>query len=206
MYLRKPILFILVMVGAIALCGCGSVEKNDALSRGTVDGNTYTNEVLKLGCVLGDGWTFCSDDEISELNGSSTKNTALLTRKQIEQSGILYDMLAKDDGTGSVSLSYEKLNIIYSGAHTPADYVDRSRKKLNSVLKQQKFTDIRIEDDEMLFCGKNWRVLRISAVLQEYPFYETLLFLPVDEYMACLSIGSYNTDIAEDVLKGFYAL
>lgn len=204
--MKKLSICVLLLI-LLLMTGCGdSNESNITIQRGVVSENTYESFPLGLKLTLGDEWAFCTKEEIAELNKMSTDKTAFLTTKQIEEAGIVYDMLAKDGDTGSVIVSYEKLNVINNGRLSVQDYMQRSQKKLNSTLKQQKFSDIDVQQDSTMIAGNEWQLLRVSAKIQDIPFYQTLAFYQVEDCIACISIGNYSEDISDEILALFSKL
>ena len=68
--MKRIFAFIVVLVMAVSMAGCSDAAKealNKDLSRGVVDGNTYTSEYIGFSFVKPDSWVYSTDEEINEL-------------------------------------------------------------------------------------------------------------------------------------------
>ena len=130
-----------VMVLSFAACGAKDVvdnvvndvvdniveEANKEITRGVINGNSYTSEYSGISFNKPDAWTYSSDEELAALISASAEQLDTTNfAKSVAEMGSVYDMMATDPATGSnVMVLYENLKITNAGnSLTAKEYLD----------------------------------------------------------------------------------
>ena len=172
------------------------------------DTNTYENELIGLGCQLDDEWRVYSADEMAELNGMMVDMmTDEAIAEQLESSGYVqafYAQLGEDPVT--VNITVENLGLLYGALLDEQQYIELTIDQLPAVLESMGLTDITSEITTTTFLGSEHTAVNITGQVQGVAFYETLVCVKVNRYMACITAASYVADVTGDVLDMFYSL
>ena len=172
------------------------------------DTNTYENELIGLGCQLDEEWRVYSADEMAELNGMMVDMmTDEAIAEQLESSGYVqafYAQLGEDPVT--VNITVENLGLLYGALLDEQQYIELTIDQLPAVLESMGLTDITSEITTTTFLGSEHTAVNITGQVQDAAFYETLVCVKVNRYMACITAASYLADVTGDVLDMFYAL
>ena len=130
-------------------------------SLGTISGTTYESEFLSLGCSLSGDWTFYTDEEIKELNNMATDLAGEEYEKLMEQSTIVYDMMASsNDQLSSVNIVLEKSNEIAVSAFDLEKNGEIIALSARSSLENMGFTDIKSDVATTQFLGSESQCLK----------------------------------------------
>lgn len=121
----------IVMVLLLVACAGGKVE----LSRGKIDGDVYTNEVLKFEFTKPESWVYSTDEEVAALvNMSAEKILGKKFKESLENNPSVYDMMVVDSITRSnVSVGYENLSKTLSTNITVKQYIEALKNQLANV-------------------------------------------------------------------------
>ena len=172
------------------------------------DSNTYENELLGLGCRLEEDWRVYSADEMAQLNGMmADMMTDEAIAEQLESSGYVqafYAQLGEDPVT--VNITVENLGLLYGTLLDERQYAELSIDQLPSVLESIGLEDLTTEITTTTFLGSEHTAINVHGQIQGLDFYETLVCVKVNRYMACVTAASYLADVTGDVLDMFYAL
>ncbi|MDO4732269.1 MAG: hypothetical protein Q4B50_01965, partial [Bacillota bacterium] len=86
-----------------------AAEEELAFSLGRVEGNTYENEFLGIGCTLDSSWTFFSQEELSALNNAAEDMLPADFTESAAEAEQLYAMYALGENQMDViSINLEK--------------------------------------------------------------------------------------------------
>lgn len=172
------------------------------------DTNTYENELIGLGCQLDEEWRVYSADEMAALNGMMVDMmTDEAIAEQLESSGYVqafYAQLGEDPVT--VNITVENLGLLYGALLDEQQYIELTIDQLPAVLESMGLTDITSEITTTTFLGSEHTAVNITGQVQGVAFYETLVCVKVNRYMACITAASYLADVTGDVLDMFYGL
>lgn len=86
------------------VAGTMEAAAEEAFRPGEMNGGVYTNEFLAIGCTLDSNWTYLTDEEIAELNRSTTEQLSDEEMRAAMEDASLQDMFAQADG-GLVTIS-----------------------------------------------------------------------------------------------------
>ena len=187
-------------------------EPEDSVEMGSMNGGTYSNTFVGIGCKLDDTWTYYSDDEIIALNGlmvESIDDEELA--QQLSESESFYDMFAsKDDGLFSVNVVLENLGLLYGHTLDASGYIDIAMESLEDQLAIMGINTTTCEKVSFDFCGKQTDGIYIVGTMNvegfEVEMFQRMACVKAGSYMTCITACSYFEDITTDILDMFYAL
>lgn len=192
----------------VSLAACGSKDPEHIMGVYTADDRTYENSFIGVGCKLDAGWDVFSAQQIAELNGylaSLTDDKAIA--KQLEDSGSAMPFYAqKDSGLVTLNISLENLGLLYGSLLSEQQYAESAVKQVAPALEAVGMSNVTTEIGSLSFAGSDHVAIFINGSLQGITFYETLVCVKTEKYMALFTAGSYTTDTTKDVLAMFYAL
>ena len=172
--------------------------KKAELSRGVVDGNTYTNNYLGFSFTKPDSWVYYSDEEIASLmNMSVDMMLGENFKYAFEQIPMVYDMMAVDYVSGSsVSMAYEKLVV---PSMTEEQYVAALERTMAGVSGMtvifpdaSDYETVKIGDTEFLKVACTTTSNGVTMT-QVYYLYK------VDGYMSFILVTAANGYNASDI-------
>ena len=123
--------FLLALSLTFALCACADLPFSEQkFTRGTVSGSTYVNEFSGIRCELPEGWTFSTEEELSELYGEPA---------HYDENGDVvdcYDAMAQNGNGASVLFTYENIGLLYAVEMSEEDYLSLTLESLRSQLAE----------------------------------------------------------------------
>lgn len=180
-------------------------ETLSGLDLGTIDGNTYTNEMLALRCELGDSWYVYSEDDLASLLGivaDSFSDTVIGDAVENSQSVTVF--FAMDTTT------YGNINIAVSKNSMPSlseeNFVALMVPQMKPLLEQSGFEDVTCTEAEFEFAGQNHTGVDITATVQGMTVYERQVYLMADSCMYVVTATAYEENGAQAMLDIFTAL
>ena len=186
-------------------------EPEDDVELGSMNGGTYANSFVGIGCKLDDTWTYYSEEEILEFNGLMVdsigdEDLADMLRK----SNIFYDMVASSETGSSVNVVLENIGLIYGHVLDSSSYVDIALESLEGQLALMGVTATTCEKTSFDFCGKKTDGIYIAGTLSagdiEVDMYQLMACVKAGNYMTCITACTYYEDTTADILDMFYAL
>lgn len=188
-------------------------EDGTAFGLGTMNGGVYANEFLGLGCTLDENWTYFSEEELLELNGL----TAEMVQDEdiaemLENSNTIYDMYAMaEDGLVTINITLENVGVLYGMALSEERYLEIASDLLESTLASSGLEDVELTAGTATFAGEEHGCIWLSASLaiseeESVPVYEMLVCIKKGNYMANVTLCSYQEDITDTLAALFYAL
>lgn len=186
-------------------------EPEDTVGLGSMNGGTYENSFVGIGCKLGGTWTYYSDEEIIEFNGlmvDSIDDEELAGL--LSNSDSFYDMVASDEMGSSVNVVLENLGLIYGHTLDASGYIDIALESLEGQLALMGVNTTTCEKVSFDFCGEKTDGIYIVGTLGvegiEVDMYQLMACVKAGNYMACITACSYFEDITSDILDMFYAV
>lgn len=112
----------------------GSGKKVE-LSRGTKDGDVYSNKTMGFKFNKPDDWVYMTEAEIASAMNIGMEALAGKNYKDLLKNlDMVYDMMAKDVLTGSnISVGYENLERTFTSSITEKQYADAMKTQLQNV-------------------------------------------------------------------------
>jgi hypothetical protein len=139
--MKKLIALLLALTLLALFVGCDSVKKEDSeeeqkieLSRGTIEGDVYTNEVLNFKFTKPSSWVYSTDEEISAAMNLGVDALGEKFKDALENNTSVYDMMVSDILTRTnINVGYENLAKSFSSNITEAQYIDALKQQMSSV-------------------------------------------------------------------------
>ncbi len=182
-------------------------EPEDDIELGSMVGGTYENDFIGIGCKLDENWTYCTEDELLELNGlvaDSVDDEELA--EQLRDSKSFYDMMATaEDGLVSVNVVLENLGLIYGHTLDASGYIDVALETLEGSLAELGIEATSCEKVSFDFCGQPTDGIYITGSVQGVEMYQRMACVKAGNYMCCVTACTYVEDLTTDVLDLFYA-
>lgn len=205
--MKRIFAFIVVLVMAVSMAGCSDAAKevlNKDLSRGVVDGNTYTSEYIGFSFVKPDSWVYSTDEEINELMGASSD---ILNQSDYEAAvadlATVFDMMVVDYNTGNnINIVYENLTLSGSTEMTEDEYLEVSKTNLESV---EDFTYTFGDVETVTLGGVEFRKLECDVNYMNLVDMKQVLYMhKIGNYMALINFTIVDgTD--ESVIEGYFS-
>ena len=173
------------------------------------DSHTYENELIGIGCRLDADWYVYDEEEIAALNGMMID---MMTDEdiagQLENGGYVQPFYAQKlgDDFATVNITIENLGLLYGALLDEQKYAELSVKQIPAALEGLGMTDINVEIGSAEFAGSEHTAIFVSAFFQDIEFYEVMVCVKADRYMASIAASSYFTNLTGEVLPMFYSL
>ena len=131
--MKRFLALALALITLTAFIGC-NVQKVE-LSRGTIDGDVYKNEVLGFEFTKPDSWVYSTDEEIADALDFAADNLLDENFKEaLENNPSVYDMMVIDSITrANINVAYENLRKTFSSNITEEQYVEALKEQLKDV-------------------------------------------------------------------------
>lgn len=196
-----------VMMLSLAACGGegGSAETTEPAGPilGETSGNTYTNTYFGMGCTLDDSWIVANEDELAQIMGTTTE---MLSEAALEADGVGYSFYAsKEDGLTTLNIVMENLGKLYGMLLDEKSYAETSVEQLPAAFEAMGMTDVTTEITTVTFAGSEHTAIKLSGVIYDINFYETLVCVKQGSYIAVVTAASYYEDTTADILAQFQA-
>ena len=134
--MKRIIALLLVIVSFASLTGCiFDITGSANLTKGTVDGNVYTNENLGLKFTKPASWKYYTDEEIAESMDIAVESFLEDNfSKALENNPAIIDMMAVDSATGTnINLSYENLRKSFSSNISIEKYIEALKNQTDNL-------------------------------------------------------------------------
>ena len=202
--MKKWLSLTLAIVMLLLMVSCGGGEKPEekgGISRGTIDGDVYTNEVLGFTFTKPASWIFSTDEEIAALVNISVESILGENFKNaLENNPTVYDMMVVDSLTGSnINLGYENLAKSMATNITIEQYIEVIKNQFESIPGMT-VTFPETHDSVKLGDGQFTRVV-CTTQMQGVPATMTqLIYLQkIEGYMASLIVTIPSGYTAEQI-------
>lgn len=183
-----------------------TVKPAAKLTMGTVNGTTYENEFMGIGCKLDDGWTFASEDVLKALINITIDKFDEKYQEQLESAAIVYAMQATDASTGNnININLEKLTGL-NKTMTASKYVDAVMSQMSTALESAGFSNLQLQKAEVEIDGTKHAAIAISADVSGIKIYEKVVCIKCDDYIANITLATVSSDTTDELLSKFYNL
>lgn len=205
--MKRIFALVVVLVMTFSLVGCAEAAKdalNRDLSRGTVDGNTYSSEFLGISFVKPDSWVYSTDEEINEMMGVSND----ITNRTDYEAAVadlltVFDMMVIDYNSGNnVNVVFENLSLSNSTDITEDEYIEITKTNLQAVADlSYTFADV----ETVSLGGVEFKRLTCDVSYMELVSMKQVMYMKkIDNYMALISFTIVDgTDTS--VIEGYFA-
>lgn len=228
-------LFILLTVAALLLCGCGNSEPvsgevtpvteapaevteapaptEKPLSFGRIEGGTYTNTYMGIGCTMDENWSIYSAEELQTLPetvqgaiAGSDLESVMADYPQI------FDLQAENvNDLLAVNIVYTKIGLqerLLYATQTEEETVDGILSQADLIKESYTQAGMEVESMEkvkLTFLGEEHWGVRTVANAGSVPIYMLqVMNFDLGAYGVNLTATSYLEDNAQSVLDLFY--
>ena len=224
-------LCVLLLSLALLLCGCGNSEPASGevtpvteaagetappetpLSFGRVEGGTYTNTYMGIGCKLDENWSIYSAEELQALPEivQGTVEGSEMESLMAEYPQI-FDLQAENvNDLLAVNIVYTKIGLqerLLYATQTEEETVDSVLAQADMIKESYVQAGMEVESMEkveLTFLGKTHWGIRTVASSQGVPIYMLqLMNFDLGSYGVNLTATSYLEDNVQSVLDLFY--
>ena len=174
---------------------------------GTLDGNRYENARIGLGCVIPDGWSYSSEEEIRLMNNATAELAGDTYLELIENATIFYDMLAVDEnGLNNINVNLEKVNAVQLALLNVAENYEASVPYMREMFENMGCENYAYEIVDVKLDGETVPALRTTLEISGVNIYQLMLSVKCDGYLANIAVTSYIEDTTADILSNFYRI
>ena len=205
--MKRILALVLVLTLLFSFTACSKEPKKE-FSRGVVTENTYENEFLGLGLKLNENWVFYTDEEIAALYGLTEEMLGDDFEEYLKNATVIYDMhVANKLDATNINLNFEKLST-FSNAQTAnmEIFVSSIMPTVANSLESIGCTDVNYELCDIAIGDKTFNGARITAAMEGFQLYQTLVCIKCDGYIASICVTSYIEDAGDSAIKSFYIL
>lgn len=178
------------------------VEEKDEFSRGTLEGDVYTNTFTKFKFSLPKGWEALTDEEIAKLMGVSLDliSGAENQKEKLDEymsTSVVYGISAKNSSTGdNVILQFQKMPLNFG-----EDIIlEETKKQLEAITE----IDYTIEESSKeMFCGEEYSTLEAKAEITGIKLIQKYYSKVKDGYLINLIITATSEENLNEIISSF---
>lgn len=190
--MKRILLLILAFAMLLCLTSCSAVK---GFERGTVDGNTYTQESFGVTFTAPAGYTFYSDEEIASLHNTTVEELEA-------NAAVIYDVRCGNHSTGgSVNINYEELGSVYGSLVDEENYIALSLENVENMLEgMDGISIIGAEKGMVEISGDEYNGAYITLNINGTVFYETVFVKEKDGYMMACTAAAHTQEEINSVM------
>ncbi len=174
-------------------------------SLGVIDGKTYENKFIGIGCTIADHWTFYDEEQIKTLNNMAGDIAGEEYKKAIEQADLVYDMYAVSvDMVSSINVNMEKLNEIQNKSLDVKKNYELVAPVIVTTFENMGCTDVQYEIKDIEIDGKTVPVIQNVAKMDDVIIYQCLLSIKCDGYLANIAVTASSEDELNKLVSTLY--
>ena len=183
----------------------GEQKDETGFSLGVIDGKTYENKFIGIGCTIADDWTFYDEEQIKSLNNIAGDIAGDEYKNMIEQANLVYDMYATSgDMVSNINVNMEKLNDVQNKTLDVKKNYELVAPVLVSTFENMGCTDVKNEIKDIEIDGKTVPVVYNSAKLGDAVIYQCLLGIKCDGYLANIALTATSEDDLNKLVSTLY--
>ena len=195
-----------MMIFALAACGDDILGKGE-MKLGTVNGLTWENEFIGIGCTMDDDWTFKTDDEILAMNKLTQDMVTDDLADLLKDADLVYDMAAATStDLSNMMVTLQKLNSLQLAALNIANELEKSYDISESSLINMGCANLTHSISTITFDGKTFDALVISASISGLTMNQTTFAIKCNGYLASISVTTVGEYDMADLIDNFYVL
>ncbi len=179
----------------------------ESLILGTTKDGTYTNTFIGVGCVLGDEWTYYTDEQIREMNGIALDALDDEIANMVKQAEIIYDMTATaDEGNVSINILFQNLSKFGDIEFSESDFVDAGIEGLKMSLESMGLTINECTRVEVKFAGSDRYATYVHSTYEGIDIYQEIIYIMKDGYVCCITLVCKTANNLSKLADCFYVL
>ncbi len=175
-------------------------------SLGTIDGDTYKNEMLGIGCKL-PGWTYADEQEIAEQNEWTAEMMSEDLAERLKDSDNVMVMdAASEDGMANININVQHLDGLVSKIVSEQDFIDAAFPEISGALTDAGLENVKVEKADISVLGEQHPGFVTNGEYMGVPIYQRQFSILGNGYMASITITSFQDDVTEELLEAFFKL
>lgn len=204
--MKRFVAMLLALCMVFCLCACGG-EKEAEVQTGTVNGYTYENAFLGIGCELDENWTYATQDELAHMIGQTAEMFDDDYAEKLKNADMFYDMMAvAAEGLVSINIVIQNVGLIYGTAMSEDKYLEVAEEQMAEQLGNAGMENVQSERITANFAGAEHGGLHIACTISGVPYYCTQMCIKQGKYIASISLCSFSEDLGNDMMDYFYGL
>ena len=181
-----------------------SAPTDPEFALGATTDRVYKNDFLGISCTIPADWEIFTDAQILELNSIVGNYTDKETAELLKNANIVYDMYAQYLPEGSsISINMEKLSALQLVSLNIQQVLESQISTIVSSYENMGYTDVNVEYRKVTVDGKELDSLYLTAKIQGYDFFLTVLSFRKSNYLANITIGSLYADKVDEIIGCF---
>lgn len=212
---KRILSLLLIAAMTFTMTACASIGvlsdlvtgNNKELSRGVVNGNTYQSEFIGIQCTLDEEWTISNEDELAQFSGMTASQVNNENIKEALESGsTFFDFMAtKDDGLTSINITMTEMKTHGYSGDSEEKLASAVYPEVKSMLSEEGFEDISIEQTTVVFAGKEHPCFNISATYYGIEIYEKIVEIIESNVSIGVTACSFMENTTDSLLAYFTA-
>lgn len=180
---------------------------DDGFSVGAVNGLTYKNRFIGIGCNLDSDWTFYSDAQIKQLNNVAADMAGDEYKEAMKNATVIYDMYAvSSNQQDNININLEKVNPVQLATLDIAENFTALLPLLKSSLENMGCQNITHENTTVKIGGKSFNCLKLTSDINGMKMYQTLIAKKCDGYLANITITAFDEATINNLIGKFYLI
>ena len=179
-------------------------EEEKELSLGNVNGNTYKNDFIGIGCTIGDGWVFYNDEQIAQINGITQSYLDEDYLEQMKNATVFYDMYASSESSSTINISLEKGTKLAVLLTDIDKVLTNSVGSIESSFANMGGTNFKYELRDVEIDGETFKGMDMYVEINGVPVYETMFCIKANEYLVYACVCTYIENTTDDILGTFF--
>lgn len=170
------------------------------IGRGTIVGNTYTNDFAGIKFTKHKDWIFASDADLAKLLGIASDSFGYDFEAALEKTGSFFDMYVSfPTGSPNLSIAIEDLTVQFSESTTLEEYLDNLRYGLAHSGLNYYFE----EPYEKELCGETYMVLDASATYDSTEIFQRYYLRKKENYIIGITMSA-QAENSFETMENFF--
>lgn len=179
-------------------------DDNDTSSadtlRGTIVGNTYTNDFAGIKFTKHKDWTFASDADLAQLLGIASDGFGYDFEAALEKTGSIIDVMASfPGGSPNFQVTIENLSVQSLEDLTEEEYIQLLRQQVSALNSSYTFGDAY----EKELCGETYTVAEASATYGTTEVLQRYYLRKQGNYMIGITMSA-STENSFETMENFF--
>ncbi len=176
-----------------------SDNSSDSL-RGTIVGNTYTNDFAGITFTKHKDWNFASDADLAQLLGIASDGFGYDFETVLEKTGSIIDVMASfPGGSPNFQVTIENLSVQSLEDLTEEEYIQLLRQQVSALNSSYTFGDAY----EKELCGKTYTVVEASATYGTTEVLQRYYLRKQGNYMIGVTMSA-STETSFETMENFF--
>ena len=205
---KRAIILVLLSL-CLVFTACAEPAAVDAADVfGTVEGDTYENTLLGIGCKL-EGWHYNNEEEMAALNNMTKGMVGEEVAKLLDQAAPFQAMMAME-GAGARNVNIQLQNMSANQAMIEAVglkmVAEASVPQFKATLESAGFTEVDVSAGEVTVDGETLNAIVGSYKIQGIQVFFKQPWIFKDGYLGNITVSSAQTDTTDEILGYFYLM